>query len=70
MKIMYLVLAHRAPCHARRLFGRLAESGEVLVHIDRRANQSNFRIRNDRVEFTRDRLALNWGGWTVVDATV
>jgi Core-2/I-Branching enzyme len=69
----YLILAHEDPKHLQRLIGALdAEWARFYVHIDAKSDIAAFAgvARHPRVAFVQDRVAVYWGGWSQVQATL
>ncbi|MFI9251614.1 beta-1,6-N-acetylglucosaminyltransferase [Streptomyces sp. NPDC053069] len=65
---VFAVLAHTEP----RLFARLAERlapYPVVVHVDARSRAADF-AGVPRTTYVRDRVAVRWGGFSVVRATL
>jgi hypothetical protein len=73
MKLCALILAHHKPGMLGRLVRRIERAGvAAYVHIDARANQSEFEdaCRNSGVIFLAERLPIYWGGFSMVEAVV
>ena len=73
MKLCALILAHHKPVMLGRLVRRLERAGLVAyVHIDAKANQGEFEeaCRNSHPIFLTERLSINWGGFSMVEAVV
>jgi CTP:molybdopterin cytidylyltransferase MocA len=71
-RVVYLILAHRAPAQVARLVRRLHHrQSRVWVHVDRRADEAAFRryLAPLGVRFVRDRQAVYWGTFSLVAAT-
>lgn len=70
-RVVYLILAHRAPAQVARLVRRLYHrQSRVWVHVDRRADEAAFRrfLAPLGVRFVRDRQAVYWGTFSLVAA--
>jgi Core-2/I-Branching enzyme len=65
---VFAVLAHTEPEILQHLVAALAPY-RVVVHIDRRANAADF-SGLPRTTYIKDRIAVNWGGYSIVEATV
>jgi len=65
----YLILAHRDPAMFHRLVGSLPPDALVYAHIDAQSDLGPFSSCPRDVCFLSDRLKLNWGSWTMVEAT-
>lgn len=76
MTAAFLILAHRQPAQLRRLIARLAHpAAAVLVHLDAKADRAAFEgvlDSNARAAFLpdRQRVAINWCGFSMVRATL
>lgn len=74
MKICYLVIAFNNPNHFQRLSKTLSASPNaiVFVHIDDKSDLSQFQYEASRtnVVFIKQRVAVNWGGFSMVRATL
>jgi len=71
MKVAFLVLAHTDPVHLYRLCAKLAESGDVYVHYDKKSNPREVRARGlERVHFVEPRIRVSWGNFSQVEATL
>ncbi|QCO57627.1 glycosyl transferase (plasmid) [Pseudorhodobacter turbinis] len=76
-KIAYILLCHKDPDGVIAQANRLTDGGDyIVIHFDARAKASDFdRIRlklagNSSVVFTPRRLKCDWGGWSLVAATL
>lgn len=75
MALAYLILAHQAPEQVARLVARLSTPEDVvIVHVDRRSDLAPFEAAFARLPIppvlVRPRVAVRWGGWGVVQATL
>jgi hypothetical protein len=73
MKIAYLILAHNTPNHLSRLVRALdCSSAAFFIHLDQKSDISPFRDRllDRNVTFLKDRLAVYWGDFSDVEATI
>jgi hypothetical protein len=73
MRIAYLILAHNTPNHLRRLVRALdSPNAAFFIHVDRKSNISFFRDRLSQrnVTFLEDRVAVYWGDFSDVKATI
>lgn len=75
MKIAYLILCHTDPAHNKRLVEKLTTGTEnvAFIHVDAKTDAKPFEDllhTNQRAVFIHDRTALNWGGYSAVEATV
>ncbi|XCN75094.1 MAG: beta-1,6-N-acetylglucosaminyltransferase [Candidatus Electrothrix aestuarii] len=72
MKIAYLILAHNNPKQLHRLVKSLASSSSgIFVHIDRKSDIKNFsEVMNESVSFSRERVAVYWRDFSIVEATL
>ena len=75
MLIAYIILAHNHPMHLGRLISALdGPESRFYVHIDRRVDDTPFRAAtaSNNVAFLADeqRLAVNWCGFSMVEATL
>ena len=71
MKIGYLVLAHNNPGHFERLIHALiAEENRIFVHMDLKSDLSQYKQKfpGGHVHFVKNRVAVGWGGYTIVEA--
>ncbi len=69
----YLILAHRQPGQVARLVGRLQHPQVRLwVHVDRRADEAEFRrwLHPSEVTFIQPRYRIRWGRYSLVEATL
>lgn len=75
-KTAFLILAHTAPDHVARLTAALrAPWARSFVHIDRGADRAPFDalLADDPsvlVLADDERVAVNWGGFSIIDATL
>jgi hypothetical protein len=71
-RIAYLVLAHENPKHLRRLIDSLdSPAADFFVHLDRKSRTEDFaHIRGEHVHFTRRRVPVHWGDFSIVEATI
>ena len=73
MRIAYLILAHNTPNHLARLVRALdSPNVDFFIHVDRKSDISRFRDRlsQPNVAFLKDRIAVYWGDFSDVEATV
>ncbi|HEY2786255.1 MAG TPA: beta-1,6-N-acetylglucosaminyltransferase [Fimbriiglobus sp.] len=78
MRIAYAVLVHRNPEQFGRLIDALcyrAKNVEIFVHVDRKSLQEPFCnavavASRPLVHFVDRRIKVNWGGYSVVRATL
>ena len=72
MKIAYLILAHDNPSHLRRLVGAITSPSSVcFIHIDIKSNIMDFLpIASENVILIDKRLAVYWGDFSMVEATL
>ncbi len=72
MNIAYLIAAHNAPNHLRRLVQRLASPhSKVYIHVDRKTPLDAYlHLAGPDVELLHDRVAVYWGDFTLVDAVL
>ncbi len=77
MQLVYLIRAHRGPQQVARLVDALRHDGvRFHIHIDRKIDEQAFRSalealgRTDDITFARRRFGLNWGGFSLAEATL
>ncbi|MEN3974681.1 beta-1,6-N-acetylglucosaminyltransferase [Emcibacter sp. SYSU 3D8] len=73
MTLVYLIRAHRAPHQLARLVGALRGEGvRFFIHIDRKVDEAPFRraLAAPDVRFVANRVVANWGGYSLVRATL
>jgi len=73
MKIAHLILAHAAPAQLSKLIGALEDERTwFFVHLDRKAdiNAFSFLQNRARVKLVPDRVAVGWGAYSIVEATL
>lgn len=70
--IAYLIVAHHRPQSLRQLVDALqGPDGAFFVHIDRKSDLNLFAADlQGKVEFIEERVAVYWGGWSQVQATL
>jgi Core-2/I-Branching enzyme len=67
-KHAFLILVHEDEEMFRRLVGRVSNIGPVFVHVD--AKTHKWRCNDVSCTFTKDRIPVYWGDWSIVQATV
>jgi hypothetical protein len=73
MRLAYLILAHNAPNHLNRLIRALdSPNAEFFIHIDRKSDilPFQYRISGHNVNFLKDRVAVYWSEFSIVEATI
>lgn len=68
MRIAYLILAHKNPDQVKRLVNLL--NGDVYIHIDSKCDIKKFYISNEKINYINKRISINWGGFSMVQATL
>jgi len=76
-KIAFILLCHKDPDAIIKQAERLTAAGDFMaIHFDARSRSEDFaRIRsalgdNPNVTFARKRIKCDWGGWSLVQATL
>ena len=79
IKIAYLMLVHHQPeLMARTLDRVLTESCHVFIHVSGKSEIRPFQeaiasmtssLRTKHVHFTSKRIRVQWGGWSIIEAT-
>lgn len=67
MKHVALVLAHQGPTQVAELAEALSPSA-VFLHLDAKADAAEF--GHIAVHQTSQRVAVHWGGWSMIEATL
>lgn len=74
MKIAYLILVHKNPKQLVRLIESLQNDNDTFfVHLDKKCNMSEFGHilkENKNIKFISERVSINWGGFSMVEATI
>lgn len=73
VKIAHLILAHNEPEQLERLINRLAHpDADVYIHLDKKTPMAPFAYLKDRenIFFINNRVKVNWGTYTIVQATL
>lgn len=72
MKIAYLILAHDQPVHLTRLISALqTEHAHIFVHVDKKAEGMICPpLVDDITLIIKKTVAVNWGGFSIVQATL
>jgi len=76
MNLTYIILAHNDPKHLARLISALsAENVNFVIHIDIRAQLSDFTIHLNeldmqRITFIKKRCISDWGSFEIIQATL
>jgi len=71
MRIAHLIMAHREPAQLDRLLGALAHrQANCYIHLDQKVNPSAYAFLRERprVRFVARPVAVNWGGYSIVEA--
>lgn len=73
MKIAHLILVHSGPEQLDRMVRKIMHPDvDIYVHIDAKVSTSSFRSleRYENVYFVKQRVAVRWGGFSMVQATL
>ena len=73
MGIAHLILTHTNPGQLSRLIQRLAYDGaDFYVHVDLKTDIGQFKAvaGMEHVHFVQKRVKVNWGGYSIVQATL
>jgi hypothetical protein len=72
MNIAYLIAAHNNPAHLSRLLQALASpNSAAFVHVDKKSSIDAFTpLASAKVQFTDARVAVYWGEFSLVEATL
>lgn len=72
--LVYLILAHEQPTQVARLVAALdSPLAAFHIHIDAKVPLAPFEAAlpaSDRVHYVRDRVKVEWMGWSIVEATL
>ena len=69
MNHAFLILAHDSPELLQRIVDRIqAPNHFVFVHLDKNSNSRKVRIKYGRYVSDRKRIAVNWGGYSMIKA--
>ena len=71
MRVAILILAHRQPCHLRKLVRALnCDWMHLFIHVDRKSADAEnfFKIGGNNVMFLLDRINVYWSGYSSVRA--
>ena len=74
MTFVYLILAHKNPSQLARLVKHLIDGNDsVIIHVDAKTDEAPFieaLAGYENVFFCSRRISVNWGGFSIVEATV
>jgi hypothetical protein len=71
MKVAYLIIAHNNPAHLKRLVDALnSDDVSFFIHIDRKVTMQLSFNGYDNVHILENRVAVNWGGYSLVEAAL
>lgn len=76
MSVGFLMLVHGALDRAAQVAGHLSQEGcPVMIHVDARVPEAEFRAFRDRLSVYPDvrfcrRRTCDWGTWSIVEATL
>ena len=72
MQIAYLILAEKRPHHLRKLVKALSTSNATFfIHVDKKSNNiADFTMHDKNVFFTKNRVPVYWGDFSMVQATL
>jgi hypothetical protein len=73
LKIAHLILTHGSPLQLKRLVAKLLNPGTaVFIHVDLKTdiNEYLFFENIPNVYLIKKRISVNWGGYSIVQATV
>jgi hypothetical protein len=73
MRLAHLILVHNNPAQLERLLKKMVYSNsDVYIHIDRKADQTQFEylLSLPNVFFIKNRKSVGWGNYSMVDATL
>jgi Core-2/I-Branching enzyme len=73
MKIAHLIAVHKNPLQVKRLVDQLlTKDCDIYIHIDKKIDIDSFKavLSDQRVYFISNRIAVNWGGYSQVKATI
>jgi hypothetical protein len=71
MKIAYLLLVHTNPNQINQLVRSLDNGkNQFFIHVDSKASISDQILKTDKVHFTKNRISVKWGDFTLIEATL
>ena len=73
MRIAHLILTHQGPAQLARLLAALAHpNADCYIHVDKKADLVPFAFLQNRpgVSFTRTRLDVKWGGYSLTNVVL
>ena len=72
MKLIYGVLCHKNSKVLKKMIDILSVNNKIYLHIDLKSNINDFNeyINNHNVFFIKNRIDVNWGEFSLVEATL
>lgn len=73
MKLAHLILCHKGPEQLGRLVNSLSHpDADIYIHVDKKTDIKEFEalLNIPRVYFINNRQSVNWGGYSMVQATL
>lgn len=73
MRIAHIIIAHKNPAQLERLIRAMRHPDfDFYIHLDKKVDITAFKYLEqlEQVYFIADRTVCNWGGFSVVEATI
>lgn len=70
MRVAYCVVCHRRSKILDEMIDILGKDNDIYIHVDKKSNINDFRDLSDRVKLIKERVNVQWAGFTLVKATL
>ncbi|MDO5571240.1 MAG: beta-1,6-N-acetylglucosaminyltransferase [Bacteroidales bacterium] len=70
MKLAFCYMVHKMSPVLEHSVKILSQIGDIIVHVDNRANIEDFHSIKDIVTFTENRIAVRWAGFPQIEADI
>ena len=70
MRVAYCVVCHRRSKILDEMIDILGKDNDIYIHVDKKSNINDFIDLSDRVKLIKERVNVQWAGFTLVKATL
>ena len=70
MKVAYCVICHKRTKILDEMINILGDDNDIFIHVDKKSNIKEFSDLSKKVTLIKDRVRVQWAGFSLVKATL